>query len=580
MPLARLGYMKRQSRITIPKDVDLTIRPPIAVDMGVSLKNYLCPHPDPQDPWTTIAGVVKRFAYRPPDPEPALMEKLREFTRRWLHDNLTPLSPDADTSVESWLANTNYPLWRKEELRARWAEVSNIRDPRYHECQSFMKDEWYMEYKHARAINSRSDEFKCYVGPIFKLIEEQLYKDPHFIKHVPVADRPQYIRRRLYRTGAKYYSSDYTSFEALFTKELMEAVEMQLYEYMSKYLPEGKEWMSVVREVLTGQNRCKFRDFIVELFATRMSGEMCTSLGNGFANLMLMLFMCAEKGCTDVDGVVEGDDGLFTMAGTAPTQDDFARLGLSIKLETHLELSSASFCGLIFDDEDVITVTDPRDVVTTFGWASARYAGSGRKTLEALLRCKSLSLAHQYPGCPIICALARYGLRITSSVPLRRLYRVMNSRKAMNSWERDQLMAALKDIRKIRTVSPPIRTRLLVEREFGIRVEHQIQIEKELDAANDWAPLRLELLQMYLPDCWRDYADRFVHSPVDIRRPPIQAARAPRQEFDATCVEMDRWLYPSDGPQCDAVFCKFTRRAKRRWQMSHSLPVVNYDNLA
>lgn len=175
--MAKLAYMKRTARVMIPREVDLNVRPPIAVDMGISVRDYLCPHPDPHDPWTTAAGVIKRFAFRPPDAEPSLLDQLRDFTRKWLETNLTPLDPSSDTSVERWLAHSNYPLWRKEELRAKWAEVSDIRDPRYHECQSFMKDEWYMEYKHARAINSRSDEFKCYVGPMFKLIEEVLYQD-------------------------------------------------------------------------------------------------------------------------------------------------------------------------------------------------------------------------------------------------------------------------------------------------------------------------------------------------------------------------------------------------------------------
>jgi hypothetical protein len=473
-----------------------------------------------------VAGVMKRFAIRPPEPDEQLLEELRAFTRKWIRDHLKPLPPDSDTSVNNWLDHTNYPLWRKEELRAEWERVHNVWDKKWREVSSFMKDETYAEWKFNRGINSRSDGFKCAVGPIFKLIEEQLYQDPSFIKHVPVADRPMYIKSRLYRYGAKYYASDYTAFESLFVAKLMHAVEFELYEYMTQYVPGGPEWFALIREVLGGENWCKYRDFWVSLTATRMSGEMCTSLGNGFSNLMFMLFTCAKKGCTDVVGVVEGDDGLFALNGPAPTKDDFAKLGLVIKLEEHLELNTASFCGLVFDEEDCINVTDPREVLASFGWASARYASSGRKTLAALLRCRALSLAHQYPGCPIISALAQYGLRITREIPRMRMYKVVNSRKAMSGWERDQLISALRDESGIVVKKPPLRTRLLVERLYGISVESQLSIERYLDAKDDWFPLELDALVSTVHPSWRDYWTSYVQGNTtgDLRRPCLRVA--------------------------------------------------------
>jgi len=535
--LAKLGPIKQTACIILPREVDLSVRPPIAVDIGIAVDGHCCPHPDPQDPWTTVAGVVKRFACRPPDAETALLSRLKGFVSNWVQKNLIPLSPDSDTSFESWLEATSYPLWRKEELRVKWAEVEDVKDERYHRCESFMKDEWYMEFKHARAINSRTDEFKCYAGPIFKLIEEQLYQDHHFIKHIPVVDRPQYIHDLLYREGGTYYSSDYTSFEALFTPALMDSVEFVLYDYMVQNLPGGEEWAALMRQVLAGPNRTDFRDFRAFVDGTRMSGDMCTSLGNGFANLMIMLFVCTElKGCTDVDGVVEGDDGLFAMNGEAPTETDFRRLGLLIKLETHVELSTASFCGLIFDEQDLLTITDPRDVMVTFGWASGRYSNSKQKTLDALLRCKALSLAHQYPGCPILSALAEYGLRITAHIPRCKMLRVINARKAMSGWERDELLAALKDEKKIRRVQPPLRTRLLVERVYGITVEEQINTERALDAMLTPGPIPVQHIEHHFPDCWSQMYEQYVQQPSDLRRPALPAVNPRLDELFETCA--------------------------------------------
>lgn len=522
----------------LPK-VDLTVRRPVLVSLGCELVGAALPHPDLDEPKTAAAGCFKRFASKPPTPDPALLERLREFVRRWCQHNLKPLPADADTSVREWLESTSYPAWRKAELLKKWENVRTIWDDEgvYFICQSFVKDECYVEYKHARGINSRSDEFKCAVGPIFKLIEREVFKNPHFIKHVPVAQRPSYIMDRLYRVGARYFSTDYSSFEALFTADIMDAVEFEMYDYMTRDLPEHDHFMRLCREVLGGVSELHFRHFRVQLRATRMSGEMCTSLGNGFANLMFMLFLCELKGCTDVSGVVEGDDGLFTVNGDCPTTEDFKRLGLVIKMEEHSDLARASFCGLVFVPEDKINVTNPLEVLASFGWASRRYARSSDKTLRALLRCKALSYAHQYPGCPIISSLAWYGLRVTQDVQICKMLRVMNARGAMNQWEREQLMAAIADHDHIPRVAPPLSTRFLVEDLYGVTVEHQLRIERYLDALDALGPIDCEIINMHVPAVWQHYWDNYVQVPAVLDSPSL-----PVGQDERLCDDLDSLL--------------------------------------
>jgi len=517
--LPKLAPIKEGSKISEPRVVDLNRRPVVNRSLGCHLKGYACPHPDPHDPLTTAAGVRKRFAFAPPKPKRELIRKLRKFVRSWLRKNLKPLPPESDTSIEHWLENTNYPAWRKAELLETWKNITNIRDPtkKYLKVKSFMKDEVYPEYKHARAINSRHDAFKCYVGPIFKLIEHEVYKNQHFIKHIPVADRPKYIMEKLFRPNATYVATDYTAFESLFTAELMEACEFELYDYMTTHLPQHDDFMGLCRDVLMGRNVCEFKHFVVEVPATRMSGEMCTSLGNGFSNLMFMLFMCDLVGCTDVEGVVEGDDGLFVMNGTPPSVQDFEELGLVIKLEVHRDLNTASFCGIIFDTEDKVNITDPRDVLATFGWCSARYTLARTQIRKALLRCKSLSYAYQYPGCPIIQSLAQYGLRMTRSIDIRR---ILEKDRTMSMWEREQLLEAVAKVGygNVPFVPVKINTRLLVEQQFGITIEHQIMVEKYLDNLGSLEPLDSELLAMYLPMSWGHFYDTYV-LPLDKANP-------------------------------------------------------------
>lgn len=509
--LPKINKIKPDFKVTRRREVDLDRRVPVQVSLGCELVGAAQTHPDPVCRATTEAGCRYRIGRLPPSHDPVLLAKFRAFVRRWIRHNLVPISPDADTSLETWLAGTNYPEWRKEELRAKWEEFTSIDDPlkKYRWLKGFMKDEVYPDWKHARGINSRSDEFKCYMGPIFKLIENEVYKIHHFIKHVPVADRPRVIMEALYSEGAQYMATDYTAFESLFIRELMEACEFELYDYMTQFLPEHDAFMRECHETLGGENVITYHDFVIRILATRMSGEMCTSLGNGFSNLMFMLFLCEEKGCTGVDGFVEGDDGIFTGYGVLPTSADFAALGLNIKVEMHDQLSTASFCGIIFDETDCINVTDPREVLASFGWTTNQYARARSSKLKALLRCKALSYAHQYPGCPIIDALSHYGLRVTSGIDVSG---VLEKSHHLTMWDREQQKDALRSARKLARTASPMATRLLVEEKYQLPVSFQLMIESYLDNCIVLAPLDFPFLRDSIPESWIEYFEKYERS--------------------------------------------------------------------
>jgi hypothetical protein len=117
-----------------------------------------------------------------------------------------------------------------------------------------------------------------------------------------------------------------------------------------------------------------------------MSGEMNTSLGNGFFNMMVTLFLASRRQSEGphpvtmekfidnyfhhVKGVFEGDDGLTTFSPDCQLKTEhYTDLGLLIKLEDHKELGTASFCGNLFDEIDLVQITDPLRVVATIGGA-------------------------------------------------------------------------------------------------------------------------------------------------------------------------------------------------------------------
>jgi hypothetical protein len=496
---------------------EYAIRRPMQVSLGCHVDGVAQPHPDMSDPLTAEAGARKRYVLQPPKPDPVKLARLRSFTENFVRSRLTPLSPDCDTSVKAWLDKTNYPLLRAQELLDNWmADGERINPRKDFKVKSFIKDETYPEYKHARIINSRSDKFKCAVGPIFRLIEEQVFKLPYFIKKIPIEKRPEYLRDMLYRVGAKYFWGDFTSFESHFTREILENIEFVLYDYMTQYLPEHDEFMRYCREVLAGENFCSFKYFTIACIARRMSGEMNTSLGNGFVNLVLLLFLFSELGEV-VSPAVEGDDSNTSFMDKCPTQEMFAELGFTIKCGVSDNFEEMSFCGMIFDPVDLVNITDPVDCLSSFGWARSAYTGMSLRKHMALLRCKSMSYAHQYAGCPIVQALAWYGLRMTRSYDVRSF--IKNDR-SLGEWERAKYQESLEyfnknspDLKSGRCLPfkpVPHNTRLLCEKMYGISVCKQQEVEAYLEGLDRLQPLSGPVAELNFPQQFYDYYERYV----------------------------------------------------------------------
>jgi hypothetical protein len=396
---------------------------------------------------------------------------LARFVRKWLNKNLVPLSFDTDVSFETWIGEINQTEDRKNELRKIYAEGNTVYQRKYHKCKSFIKEENYTEYKYPRCINSRADEMKVIVGPIFRAIEKKVFKKKWFIKKIPVDQRPDYIYEHVFVQGRKYLATDYSSFESQFTLEIMRDVEFQLYKHMTRFLPGYREFCWFLDNVLGGMNVCWFKMFMVQILATRMSGEMCTSLGTGFSNLMFMLYVCHRLGILDVRGVVEGDDGLFSMrSNLMPTSEHFEWLGLTIKPTVHDQINTASFCGLVFDEEDRTNVPDIRKVLAQLGWTNNRYSRARGTKLDQLLKAKVYSVIAEYNGCPILMPFCRW---ILSSLGKVRIGDKILSN--MGTYERERLQRALSIMPEIKPVKP--RTRALVSEHQGISLEEQAELE-------------------------------------------------------------------------------------------------------
>lgn len=449
----------------------------------------LCP--DIKDPETVCAGAQHRFMRDVPKLSRKIKRMFRNHVRKWLRKNLVPLDKDSDTSFETWLSHTDYPEWRKEELRrARFLKPSYVN-------KSFIKREFYPVPKNARWINSRSDWFKAHSGPIFHLIEQILFKLPWFIKRIPVSERSRYIYNLLFQPGFQYLGTDHTSFEAHMTIEIMNICEKQLYTYMVRNLPEATEFNNLCNLGIFNKQKCVMRNangVTISQTEARMSGDMCTSLGNGFTNLMVMTFVAHLKGWKECVGVVEGDDGLFRIAGDIPSSEDFEMVGFTIKSEISNELGNAGFCQLYYAEGEYENLVDPLKILLRAGWTMTSSLHSSPEKLEPLALAKAYSMVCEAPANPITGALALWLIR---NIKQTAKFDYFDS----DRWWVEQCMKSNLDECIARALKgPTLSQRLFCQSKWNIAVSDQIEIENYFNNSNRIGPIRCPLIMKYMDD--------------------------------------------------------------------------------
>lgn len=486
---------------------DSSYRPPMG-RCNVDHIKAIPPKTDITDPMSLLTGICKRMAYDPPKPNRKMRRRFQRFVRRWLIKNLEPFAPDETFDFEEWLSHTNYPDWRKVEIRkARRdgpyldGEIDHPGNSDY-KVKLFTKEEYYPEYKHFRGIWAREDAAKAVMGPFFHKVEKILFALPNFIKTVPKNERPQFINDLLKDDSCKYQCTDYTSYESQFTCELMQQCEFELYRHMSKNNPQAQRYCQLIFKIIAGSNVVVNKFFTVMVDAKRQSGEMNTSLGNGFTNLMILKFAKYVFKLKDTEDIVEGDDGLAALSADIPKQfyDD---MGLNVKMETVDDISEASFCGLVYDPEELTNIRDPRDTLATLPWVTKKYAFCSKKVYMSLLKSKALSLIYEYPGCPIV---YKYGKKIFDILSD---YEVMLVREDQYQYERmkEAQDAYVQNKMPYKEVGP--RTRILMEKVFKIPVSEQLLIESQIDEMTI-DNFNIPAASNIMPAVWKSNYDNYV----------------------------------------------------------------------
>ncbi len=341
---------------------------------------------------------------------------------------------------------------------------------------------------------------------------------------LPPEDRSSIILGLL-TTDPNLLISDYSSFESHFKPAVMQAMEMPLYrflltnqtpEFNHHFLQYWTTYVAATNEIsLASQLRMK-------IDGVRMSGEMNTSLANGWCNLVLICFAMWDRGATwdeilALKGYVEGDDGIFNIPPhIAPTSEQMQLYGFRLKMATTNDITEASFCGMVFDPSNGVLITNPHDALLKLGWIGRTHLNVNSKTMYELMLAKAMSYAWQYNGCPVVSPacfnivrqLLRAGHTVTDKV-----YHIIT-----DAYHVQQIKAAVSRFAAGLPEKAPTRTtRMIVSRLYAIQISEQLELEKVCDA---WRPTQfgVEVDLTHFPAryvrCWDDYVAN--PRPVDL----------------------------------------------------------------
>jgi len=426
-----------------------------ARQIGPVLHDFVFCSPDPKDVSNIIWGCRERVLISPPERDRNLVAPFKRFVRDWLKQNIVVTG--SPKSFEDWLENTRYTMVRKRQLREAW--LKGEQRQKWHRCKSFIKREFYPLFKPPRTINSRVDNYKAFAGPWFHWIEKCVIgQSKYFVKGMTVQERIAHVRQQVH--GQYVYVSDFSRFESQMTRETMEICEMALYRHFG--MPE------YLLLPLIGMNELRFQGVRAKVLATRMSGDMCTSLGNSFTNLMVNLFVANMLGA-EITGVVEGDDGLFGTT-IVPKESVYTSLGFKMSVKSVSNVGCAGFCSSWWDAEGV-PLLDVRRVLGRVGWSFSCPPRAKPSFRQALLNAKIESMCELSNCTPILWKLSKYhkgkGLARADG------YKIFGDQ----AW--------IETSGHIDFYEPTMIQRLFVAQNQGISITDQLMIEKMIDN-DDW----------------------------------------------------------------------------------------------
>lgn len=462
------------------------------------------PTPDLDDPFGQIAGLMHRVGRKMPEGNRAERRRFLTFAKMFIKHYIPPLPANHDMSFDTWAAQSSYPKWKIDAMREMARDNTINAKKLLNKC--FTKSECYASMKYPRGIFSYTDDSKALVAPIQWVLDKWMYKYlPWNVKQVDVSERGR-ILAMLFGDGP-VSGTDFTSFEAHHADEFAE-LRCFWKDWILKDHELRDAYMKVVRAKSLGVNRMRFKYFDATLPQTLMSGDSSTSSDNLILNMMVIFYLAAQTLMPHASlshqiralphrfkARFEGDDGIFSRCEFSP---ELVRdLGLNLKINHFSHFSEASFCGIVADPDNFLNLCDPIKVLATFGWFERRQVMLGEAKKLSILKAKALSLLHCYPAAPVVSALSKYVIRVLRHVDYR------SGLEKLDPWKREQFLMWEYE-KRVPEAQVTAKAREIVERNFGLSIDKQIEIESYFDSCQDIRPFWFDDV---FPASWVRFAD-------------------------------------------------------------------------
>lgn len=471
---------------------------------GVSYGPWV--HSGAKQPYQTkevqIAAATKRIFPVMPEPDNKEIKGIKMFVKKHLKQ-FHPIPQQNEEDFASWQRNhQSYngqrkfqlycafksllgvcdPSWSMEEYHHKWLELPERdkvqwkQDGYDQKCSSFIKCESYAtQDKLPRFIQQRSDRAKAAVATCIHEVEKVIFKSGNFVKGMTQDEMVERISQ--FEGYKEFYVSDYSSFESGFNPQYTKVVEEEQFKHFI-----GRNNPTIAKIINMHYRRngnepvvniCENPMYRIKVVGTRMSGDMWTSLANGFSNKMNIMYNMYKRGITKYDFVVEGDDGLVAVNEEPFRDEDFHNLGFKIKLAKHTNLETTEFCGIRINpaEKQPLVLPDSADLLSTA--LHPKYFRSGEKHLKELLKSKAQSLYCVGKNTPVIAVLAWKIINLLKDVRYDDSW--------MDMWWKEFTRRMDKFPEPVITVG----SRVLFEDQTGISVAEQLTYESFIKKQTD-----------------------------------------------------------------------------------------------
>lgn len=507
------------------------------------------PIPDFKSTVNQVLSYYKRCCADLPDPVPKMWRRLVRFNKSQIRSRVTPipenvpldydeytLLPTFET-LEYWLRHANMRECDRVAYRKEWHRLMELspsrktpmaRSTKFWRLKSFLKNEHYETYKYPRGIQPRDLGPNMIFGPIMHAIEMQLFhenadpdnegyyrpssRNPEFVKSLTMDQRAAYLLTK-FDGQNNLFGTDASSFECLMRSHVQLDIELPMMKAHLANRPAAARVLDWVYHNITACT-CEIagqygqsRGLRYPLLDMRCSGDMQTSLGNGWCNMIFLKFAFSRAAHCSPDQITvvcEGDDGLIAAPKCEGIERIFTELGLTYKFDRYHNVRLAKFCKIVIGEGGLLR--EAIGPMAKAGWIDLKYARSSPKVHAGLLRMKALSFIHSYPRCPILSAWCLRVLELTADA--KTVCERLISRER-NSYYREETARALKSKLPDEVGVVVDNDRRLYEEAFGTPPDVQIRIEQDLEVMT-LKPLFSRLIIENSPPTWAHFYHRNV----------------------------------------------------------------------